>query len=393
MGKNSLDKYNKDGRKNQRKERNTEPEVQVAEKKESLEVPLMQTIYKYRMALVLSAVLSVFAGLWYVSKGRKLDFDIQTYKPPSEGVVLDKVIHPHSTWNIIELLDLHPSWGRLQNDADSIAMQSQVEAYDILEDLIQKYGKIYLEIENLYAPVAPDPSFITPDNMQILEQADPVLAACIQETDLTKRRKLIRERFLGKCDTPAAHFIALAYPDDCIQVPCLTMQEALEVQELAKKYEDMRIILQSPDAVLYVKHKGEQVLVNLDEVIMAFKEGRASPEVIASYCAFRRRVDEIINAYRQNRWIQAPEQEVEAAMSVVNPHHYPFVLTHGTYHAQRAQEIMRERGISYVVLGTETLGNNRSFLHQPPAENPLQDNANCDCEKVERTEKEESSSE
>jgi len=296
--------------------------------------------------------------------------DFLTYNPPADyGSVIERKFGPNNKKTILYVLDSHP-----QTMEDKESLDVQVDLYLIFKDFIDRYGSLPMVIENW--PIGAKAEDFTTSHFS--DETDPyagngLIKKIVGETDFEKRRTIV-EASLGKTIVPAGMSAMFAYPE-LEPIGSVTPSELEYIDRSIGDLQLAQIALEYPEHFPCNKDGS----LNLKKARELFEKGDLSEEILQCYCGTRGYLSYTIPAFFNDRFVQAPEREITAAIN--HNGNFTFVVA-GTNHLPQALKIMKEKDLNYVIIAPRSLTSKvpRVLDDLPSLEN-LPDDSNGSCEK------------
>ncbi len=277
---------------------------------------------------------------------------LNEYTPPPEGVIVKKSIKLENRKTVIYIADEHPI-SMADRQKSPRAFQAQRELYLIIEDLVRKYGKVPVVLENW--PIGLTTSHILETNGEVFAETsqdpDGVMKRIVAERDLSQRASIARNS-VGNNIVPGSMFAMLAYPDRVIPVGSVTMEELQRIDVLDKAFFQVAQITEHPSEV---QCGGA---LNFSQARDAFRKGKRTRNIVDCYCAVRDKILAIVDAFMEDRAVLAPKREMISAFSVLDQENSDFVVVvGGLNHVPESLRLLDgESDVNYIVVSPKALG-------------------------------------
>lgn len=315
-------------------------------------------------------------------------FSLLDYAPPAEGVIIKSQLVDVRGKTVIFIPDAHPNPG-MSPELLVEARQVQREVTALIEDLIQRYGKTPVVLENWPKGLTANDVKERPDDGggDDFDRDFEMVRRIAQEPNSAKRKTMASEAAANTL-TPAGMLLMVTYQDEMIPLGSTTQEETEAVLESASQFGIMDRALRSPEEFMCTSETGENTGLTLRQAMARFeKTGTKRPKnAVDCYCQFRQSAMAIREDFIQDRFIDAPRREVFAALDYEGGEGF-VVIVAGMNHLQEGLRLLDEARVNYLVLSPQTVaGRCPVYMREPaaPPEIPLKDDVRGTCANWER---------
>lgn len=302
---------------------------------------------------------------------------IEKYIPPAElGRVVAEKFDPKVTKTIIYFADRHP-----MSTDDSVGMNVQSELYGMFEDIIERYGKLPMVIENWPDGIdySTSPIEVVAGLFQDIGADGNFVATLMAEPDFAKRREMLRG-VVGKDIVPAGMYAMLSRKE-LVPLGSINPYEAVEVNQGIREMSFVNTVISDPSAVVCENN----LEMKFAEAQRKFLEGKRSKAIVDCYCGTRLRVRNILDKFVHDRTVLAPGRECEAAARYLIDGGDFVIIVAGTNHIPESLRFMERAGVNYTVIAPKGIAKNfpaaLTQIVKPDVD--FADDANGTCAKLE----------
>jgi len=258
-------------------------------------------------------------------------FDLRTYKSPEAGRIWKTHLSESSEKSIVYIPDIHQK----KDNPEEWLIQGQIFA--IVEDAIQKYGKVPVVIEGWTDFEDSKGNFRR--NIE-----DERLMTIASEPDIGKRKKAAIER-IQQGKGSAGSLLSAVYQDEIEPVPSQNQAEVRRDLRRAMLNKFLGNIRNenAPCSAIGVP----EARMGIDSALDQSSAEAMTPELVACQCTYLTILRNSIRDLSSSRRKRAAAIEIKRGVEHKNP--FIFVIA-GTAHVIEAMRVMEEGNVSYVVV-------------------------------------------
>lgn len=268
----------------------------------------------------------------------KKPFEVD-YQPNADvAQIVAKKLKPGAKRTIIYIADRHA------DDGDPNGMRCQSEIYAVLEELVGKYDRLPLVIENWIKGAG------TTDFSRVID--DESLLGIMREQDLKKRQEMAKNA-VGTSSVPVGMYAMVSWPN-MVPIGPLTMAELIEVSSGIENIQQVGAVLNDPSLVVC---PDDEKITYADAIKHFSKEkGKAKKGIVDCYCDVRRRLRDMADGFFNDRLVNVPKKEIAAVVDHFNTSDDDFVVVvAGSNHIPESVKSMDALDVNYIVVSPKCI--------------------------------------
>lgn len=285
-------------------------------------------------------------------------FNLETYTPPKEGVIIAQRVKNPEKRTVLYLPDQHPYKTRpiIEDNQWFTALKVQQELYFIVKDLIERGIQVPLMIEHWESgqTLAEYQQYLASLDRPALEENGKVaILKILQEKDLIRRKILTEEYALGHGPVLAGDVLAATYPETIVPFGLKSADSNDKSDRLGLRFRQFVHAHSHPETAQCTDVTG--TIATLREVLRRFVGGvDRSASTVDCYCSFRQNADVAVKEFFHERTVVVAQKEIDEVMAYKGNSNVVVVIA-GSGHMSEAVNTLEQHDVNYFVIAPRAI--------------------------------------